>query len=474
MDQESRQPPLGLPERLRLPALLFLAVAVPLAGFMAVKVPGTSFQKKEATLAIFDYFIWPALVLVLVCRWRRRGWGGALRSLAGAPAAGWFLALLALWSGLLWPRLGGLDPLGLTAVGKKLLPVLEYGAIGFLVFAELGREARARQWALAVLAGVSGIAVIYGAVQYFGGGHDFQVGSFFGNRNALGAFLAVAVPFFAVAALTCRGWGWRAAYGVLAAAGTLLATTGGALLGIACGVLAGAALAGRRQAGTAFGALVLLLMFGQCLPRRNIGAALESLRVERTCPKTGEKLLAMRYLRAGAEINVLRAPFRKNGPEVNLLFGLGPGGYDRSKRFRPSLGARESGQTDNVDNYDVLADEPGTFNLFGVAAAEMGILGLVGFLWLFFSYARSTLTSWRAAPEGGLERSLALGAFAALVGAAVVSPFGSAWVRGAGPLLVMLVGLAAGAMTPARAPADIPEDDFATRVIPAPSGNETL
>jgi O-antigen ligase len=337
-------------------------------------------------------------------------------------------------------------------VGKRLLPLVEYGLLAFIVVGELCASERARKLAARVLAAAVGVALLYGAVHYFGSRHAFFVGSFFGersggsefipNRNAFGAFLAVAVPFFAVLALSADCWKWRAVGGGVAALGTLLAATGGAVLGLVCGVLVGGALAGRLRAAIAAGALLVLLGLGGLLPRGNLTAALDSVRAERTCPKTGEKLLAMRYLRAGAEINVLRAPLRKSEPEGKLFFGLGPGGYDRIKPYRPSLGEREAGETDKVENYDALADEPGTFNLFGVAGAEMGILGVLGFVWFFAFCAGGAVRAWREADRGSLTSACALGALAAVVGAAVASPWSSVWIRGSGPLLAVLAAMA--------------------------------
>jgi len=436
-----RTPP-PLLEHLRLAALLLLVVSVVLAGWIPIPIPGTMFQHRRATLALFDVLLWPALALVLFCRCREAGWRGIWRSLGRAPVAGWFLVALAVWSGLVWQRAAGAAPLGYTAVGKKLMPLVEYGLVGFVVFAELARGERARKWALAALSGAFGLCLVYGAAQYFVRAHDFEVGSFLGNRNALGAFLAAAVPFFAVMAVSSRGWEWRIAGGVLAGAGTLLAITAGAVLGIICGVLVGTALAGRRRWAIACASLLALLALGQLLPRRNLSAALESARLVRK-DQEGNSYLAMRYLRAGYEVNILRAGLRAGGGDMKrYFFGLGPGGYGRDwGRFRPQLDERGIGETDEVANYDVLANEPGTFNLFGVAGAELGLLGVLGFLWLFAFYARTALKAWRRAPEGNLNRAVALAAFAAAVGAFVASPFSSVWIRGAGPLLILLVGL---------------------------------
>ncbi len=446
-------------KNVRLVALVLLVLSIPLAGFVGVKVPGAVHQKKMATLALFDVLIWVCLAVVVLCRFMRGGAKGVLRMSCAAPLAAWCLIGLSLWSGIIWPRCSSaLDPVGMTSVAKSLLPLVEYGILGFIVFGELVAGERERRAGLLALSIATGVALIYGGIQYFGSSDVFYVGSFFGgrelfsggNRNALGAFLAVSVPFFAVMAVGSRAWEWRVLYAVLAAVGVLLVTSGGAVLAIVCGALLGAVLLGKRQGGIIALGLVVLLGLGQVLPRENLRTGLDSIRVTRACPKDskilniakGEPLLALRYVRAGAEINVLRAPLREIDPVPGLFFGFGPGGYDRTKRLRPQLRERPAGQTDNLANFDVLANEPNTFNLFGVAAAELGLLGLICFLWLFAACGRRCLEAWKKAPEDGLEKVLALAALAAVVGGTVVSPFSSVWIRGSGPLLVMLVAFA--------------------------------
>jgi len=439
----------ALLERLRLPALAVLAAAAPLGAWLKLGVPLAG-VKGAVAVGAFDLAVWPALALVVLLRLLREGPRGVLRLAARAPSAGWLLLALAAWSGLAWPRLAGTPPVALAAVAKELVQIAEYGVVALVVAAELaGDDGRGRRMALGILGALAGVIVIWGAAQYFGGRSDFEVGSLLGNRNALGAFLAVMVPFAAALALGrsgCCCW-WNAAWGLLAAGGTLLALSGGAVLGIACGTLAGAALLGRRKLAVAAAALVVFLAAGQALGRHNLSAALDSVRLERKNPRTGEMVLALRYLRYGSELNVLRLGL--SGEQAGkLCFGLGPGGYDREKTFRPNLDSRfveTSGQTDTPENYDVLANEPNSFDLWLGQGAQLGALGLLGFLWLFAWFSGAALRSWRrSAPEDPL-RTVAAGAFGAAVGAAAAGVFTSPWIQGAGPVLVMLVALALGA-----------------------------
>lgn len=431
-----------------LPFALVLA-AVCLSAEPQLALPGAVHEHREATLTFFDLTVWLAAGLVLLARFRAGGWRSAGRCLGRAPAAAWLLAALTVWSALVWPRLAGGEPVGPAACGRKLLPVVEYGVLVFAVFCPPAWDGRARRWALSAMIAALAAVEFVGLVEYFSPGPDFGVGSLAGNRNALGALLAAATPFCAALALAAGGARrWRLCWGALAAGGALLAATAGAVLGIACGALAGAALLGRRRLALAAGALALVFALGQLLPRHNLSAALEGARPVRRCPRTDQPLLAVRWLRAGYELRVLEASLR----EPRYFFGLGAGGYGRQKsRFKPDLDDRPAGQTDNPENFDVLTDEPGTFNLFLVAGAEMGLLGVLGFLWLFAAFGARALASWRESGAAGdaLGRALAAGAFAAVVGAAAASPFGSVWVRGAGPTLAVIVALAA---RPAPAP----------------------
>jgi hypothetical protein len=450
--------------RLRLGALVVLVASVPLGGWIGVPVPGTVHQHEPARLAVFDVLIWPALALVLLARYMRSGPRGVLEAARRVPLAACFLVLLAAWAGLVWPRLAGAEPPGLTALAKKMVPLLEYGLAAFVVFGELVDDEKARRLALGTLSAAFGVLLVCAAVHYFSSCHPFWVGGFLGskgaernepgtllaavmpylggNRNALGAFLAVAVPFFAVVAVRSKGWEWRAMYGTLAAVGVLLATTAGAILGLALGTLLGCGLAGRRQGLVACGALAALLALGELLPRHNLGQALDSVRVTRKDAE-GTRYLSVRYLRAGYEVNVVRAGLRRREPgDWRYLFGVGPGAYGRDRqRFRLRLDERPPGETDKVENFDVLSDEPESFNLFGVAAAETGLLGVFGFAWLLACFAARALSAWRRPAGGALAESIALGALAAAVGALVVSPFTSVWIRGSGPLLAMLVAV---------------------------------
>jgi hypothetical protein len=448
----------SLLEKLRIPALVVLAAAAPLGAWLGpcFHVSGT---KTSIFLGAFDLVLWPALVLVLALRLWTDGPLGVLRAIRRAPLAGWWLLAVAAWSGLAWPRIAGGEPLSLAGVAKELIQITEYGLVGLVVAAELVRdEDRARRAVLGTLAAACGIVLAVGAVQYFTGTatrSDFGVGALFGNhnldgeflpnRNAFGAFLAVLVPFAAAVALGrsgCCCW-WNGVWGILAAAGTLLALSGGAVLGIVCGTLAGAAVLGRRKLALAVLGLLALLAVGQMLPRRNLSKAFDSVSFVRVNPhKTEEeKVLALRYLRYASELTVLSKGLSGKEGSGKLFFGLGPGGYDREKNYRPVLDDRfqVAGQTDVPENYDVLANEPHSFDLWLGQGAQLGVLGLAGFLWLFAWWGAAALRAWRRASGDDPMRAVAAGAFAAVIGAAVAGVFTSPWIQGVGPLLVVLV-----------------------------------
>ena len=450
----------ALLEKARVPALMILAAAAPLGAWLGVplKQAGT---KTVTFIGAFELVIWPALVLVLATRLIQDGPAGVFRALRRAPAAGWWLLALAAWSGLAWPRIvgDGAQNASFFAVAKELVQMAEYGLVAFVVTAELIREdERARRSLLAVLGAAFGLALAVGAVQYFSlsGRTAFQVGSVFGshggdgaflpNSNAFGAFLAIMVPFAATLALGrsgCCCW-WNAVWGLLAAGGALLVLSGGGLLGVVCGALAGAAVLGRRRLALAFLALIAVLAIGQALPRRNLSTAVASVSPVRVNPRNGEKVLAVRYLRYASELTVLSKGLScdRSG---KFFFGLGPGSYAGEKLYRPELDGRFTnavGETDAPENFDVLANEPNSFDLWLGQAAQLGILGLAGFLWLFAWWAGAALRSWKRTTAEDPMRPLAAAAFAAVVGAAAAGAFGSPWIQGVGPLLGMAVAMA--------------------------------
>jgi hypothetical protein len=454
----------ALLERLRLPLLCLLAASAPLGAWLGFHLPQPG-TKTVFFLGAFDLVVWPALLVVLLSRVLADGPLGVVRALWRAPLAGWLLVGLVLWSGLAWPRIVGLrftgdEPVSILAVAKEFVQTAEYAVVGLVVAAELIRaEARARRAVLGVLAASCVLVLAVGAVQYFRleGRTDFQVGALFGNhsgegtflpnRNAFGAFLAVAVPFAATLALGrsgCCCW-WNLLWGLIAAAGVLLTLSGGALLGIVCGALAGAAVLGRRKLALAAAALALLVAAGQVLPRRNLSKAVAAVSPVRENPRNNERVLAVRYLRYASELTVLARGLSGQEGAGKLFFGLGPGGYGRENNFRPNFDSRfvdTVGQTDVPENYDVLANEPNSFDLWLGQAAGLGVLGLLGFLWLFAWWGGAALRCWRRTGLDDPLRAAAAGAFAAVVGAAAAGVFTSPWIQGAGPTLVMIVATA--------------------------------
>ncbi|HOX07297.1 MAG TPA: hypothetical protein PK280_12910 [Planctomycetota bacterium] len=453
----------ALLERLRLPLLCLLAASAPLGAWAGyhLEQPGT---KTAFFLGAFDLVVWVALAAVLLSRFLSAGVLGVFRALWRAPLAGWLLAALVLWSGLVWPRMVGArfsgdEPASVLAVLKELLQTAEYAVAALVAAAELIRfEDRARRAALASVAGACVLIMAVGVVQYFSGRSDFQVGSLLGghsgageflpNRNAFGAFLAVMVPFAATMALgragVCCCW-WNLGWAGLAAAGVLLVLSGGALLGVVAGCLAGAAVLGRRKLALAAAALAVLLAAAQALPRHGLSAAVESVHPVRRNPRDGEPLLAVRYLRYASELTVLSRGLSGGEGAWKLFFGLGPGGYGREKNLRPNLDSRFAetvGQTDVPENFDVLANEPNSFDLWLGQAAVLGLPGLACLLWLFAWWGGAALRTWKRSGLDSPERSVAAAAFAAVVGAALAGIFTSPWIQGAGPTLVVLVAAA--------------------------------
>jgi hypothetical protein len=451
VSQANPPPTVTAINRLAYILLVLLAVSIPLAGIFSLQVPGLSSPKRPVGLSAFDLLLWIAFVFVCLREmffvkadpdidpgggWLRRG----LKLFRGVSLAAPVLCLIILISGILWPKFFG----GQVAYGaslKSLIKLAEYAVAVFVVVPGLLRAGGSRKAAeTALVLGVLA-AVITAWVQYCSSGPDVFVGGFFGeshglgaNRNALGVFLAVAVPFMVVRAFQVNGHLRFLYIGTSVLAIPLLASPAG-MIGVAGGLLLAAVLLKRKQASLLIAGALALFSLCQLLPRHGISQAWASLAVTKTCPQTGDKLVAMRYVRLATEWRVLKSGTIKGN--WRRSFGLGPGGYRRDgNNFKPlDMREREPGQTDNVKHFDILADEPGTFNMFGVFALELGLPGLLCFCWLFGCWMLRPLRRLKCSQEGGL----ALAVLAAITGGLLAAPFASLWIKGSGPLLAFLI-----------------------------------
>ncbi len=128
---------------------------------------------------------------------------------------------------------------------REILQLIEYFLVAFAVFLNAA-EPGDLKLLLAAFAAATGIIILWAGVQYLACDSALNVRAGFVNRNALGAYLAMALPLLYGVALYVPCWGTRLLLLVLVAAGLAANLSGGAVLAtlVALGVLS--ALRGQR------------------------------------------------------------------------------------------------------------------------------------------------------------------------------------------------------------------------------------
>lgn len=424
-------------------------VAVVAFGAMpiAVDIPVYTVGKRSIAVTPYDILIWLSVLLLAV--------SGTNRLRRKLPAFnGWAKSVLwALWPGLLIIAAGLLSGLsGVTSkalFAKTVFQATEYLVVTPLVFLALLQEERWRDrafWALTLGCMVCIVSIsVYTPLNQVAAGkiHPHVVGGLLGNRNTYGIFMAVALCLLAGWAnpLSARRTGkfprvWRLLPGVLLpflASYPVLAA--GPLAAIVLGLTVTYARA--HKAGALYGVvLVVWLIWGadnvalRTYRGRTLAESVQVYRLHRSGEDGREQVRhTVRYYRWAANLNLIRD---------NPLLGVGWGQYQNGIKDYYSGIPRPPGTTGISALWDIESDEPFTFSWFWVTACETGLIGLAA-LGLFFAemLARSCrlLSSATAIRAPGV-----CGAVVALILAGLwTSPF----VRGAGPLLGVLIAVSA-------------------------------
>ena len=313
------------------------------------------------------------------------------------------------------------------AWGSGMREFLQLGAYfvgGWLVFANCITTRRRLRAAVDLFSIVVAAIVVVALYQYRGAvkGNVFEVGGSFGNRNVLGAFLAISLPFvFALALYEKRLW-------------QRFTLSGGALIAIAVALLF---VAGAKSQKALLGVLIAtalaltLLPDTLYLPRHSdivissVNPYLSNNFLDRRKGEPEpyeEPVVATRYKRWYA------ASRRIQDPAASLL-GAGPGKYSQTVAAYYGSVEKPSGDTDHVPGFNIEADEPDTFNMYLVTCVEAGPLALVALIWVGVLFlGRNLRNHGKSGDEFG--KALALGAAGALVGAAVCAVFSNILVRG--------------------------------------------
>ncbi len=425
----------------------WLGVATVFSMPLAVSLPLPFLVKRELRLTAFDPLVWSCALLLLawwrlgperrplqplVLKWLRCVWPGALLILVGIVSV---------------TQIDILDGKALKLVAKTAFQWGEYLLVAPLVFLTLMENSSWRRRALWGLCGgviVSIVPIVWLSPldQVFAGQvHPHAVGGLLGNRHTYGLFMAVALCLLV-------SWAWqekRAAGGAASAwwlvPGFLLpflalypysaaATLGAALLGLA--------IVYQRECRCGFIMLPLFLAWlfwmGDAQEQAGRRAVLvSSVQTFHTVKPPGailpENLLAMRVYRCSANLNMIaKKPW----------LGVGWGQYQsQRKKYYGTLNLPE-GNTRRQELFDVEADEPFTYSWFFLTASELGLLGLAALsIYLAELLARAL---GRAGARPCLAASGVIGAVAALL---VAGLWTSPMVRGAGPLLGLLLAVSA-------------------------------
>jgi O-antigen ligase len=304
--------------------------------------------------------------------------------------------------------------------GKELLQYIGYFIVAFLVFRNPPTNFRERQLHLIMFFAASTVVILVGLVHYFDTVvSPFFIGATFENRNVLGGYLALSLPFltcFVIYApkLVFRIWG-----AILLVGGAIICLTGGAWLGILIS-LALIGLSRDRLVGITLVTTVLAIVLAATsfLPRDNLSEIGTSIALYN---EHGQPV--KRYPEWQAATKLIKA---------NTLLGVGLGNYQRNigQYYGQVPSGAHKTKPDSQNLYLVLAATA------GVPAVFLFALGLLQLIW-------TTMRTPLHAPDRQNITLLAAGSgLLAFTIAAIWSPL---LVRGIGiPLAFLLAEAARG------------------------------
>lgn len=310
---------------------------------------------------------------------------------------------------------------------KELVQYIGYFMVAFLVFRNPPTSFRDRQLHLIMYFTTTTIVILIGLVHYFDTAiNPFLIGATFENRNVLGGYLALTLPF-----LTCfmiygpklvfRIWG-----AVLLLGGAVICLTAGAWLGILIS-LALIGLSRGRLVAIALVALVLAIMLAATsfLPRDNLSEIGTSIAMynERGQP-------VKRYPEWQAATKLVKA---------NAILGVGLGNYQRhiGQYYGQVPSGAHKTKPDSQNLYLVLAATA------GVPAVFLFALGLLQLIWI-------TMRTPLHTPDHETITLLAAGS--GLLAFAIAAIWSPLLVRGIGIPLAFLLAEAARSLQSGKPP----------------------
>ncbi|MDD4101827.1 MAG: O-antigen ligase family protein [Kiritimatiellae bacterium] len=305
------------------------------------------------------------------------------------------------------------------AAVKDFAQYVAYFIVGSMLFESFLRDGsqRTRQ-ALTVLAAATVAVLALALVQYLGSGDDpLAVRGTFGNRNVLGGFLALALPFCCAGLMGASKIAVKAVCAVMLAAGMAVNLSAASYFAVALVVLCMSVAKGARWFLPV--AAGLLLWQNAVLPRLPRENDLVHYRSVALYDEGGEP--ERRYPEWQAAYSLVL---------TNPWTGVGPGNYQKQIGQYYAQVPRRTGPA-----------EPDTQNLYLVLAASLGLPGLLCFLAvLTYAVAAAFGSVAGAAPED--KRWHVWGAAGALGAFAITAIWHPLLVRGIGLPLVFVLALA--------------------------------
>ncbi|NOZ24113.1 MAG: O-antigen ligase family protein, partial [Planctomycetes bacterium] len=368
---------------------------------------------------------------------------------------------------------------------KELLQYIEYFILGYLIIANNADTEKSFRRIVRLLILTSTIVITVAMFQYWSSycpcvkdtagklgplsgpltrllhvdkGDAMGIRGTFSNRNVLGAYLALMLPFLwgiALAhkkglAIVTRTWAV-----ILTVAGLSVMTSGGAMLAVLFSILAITFIRDEKFF-SILAVLVLVFAIGAGLflksklqrleakyaARPNITMLQDSIKLfkQSDAAKRGYGW-QQRYVEWQAAVNAIT---------VHPIFGVGVGNYQQ-----------------NINQYygEILKPaenymEADAMNGLLVLAMTMGIPGLVAFLWILFKFQKFGAQGFSLLPAS-LEKGFALGIYGAMTSVLIASLFTNVLVRGVGIVFVILLALAGQVndLSPDEAPEEPKEGD---------------
>ena len=392
--------------------------------------------KKAPHLAPADVLIWIAGALLLVRIILRRD----LRVLKRLPVAGVLLTVLAVLS----MRFAANK---LTAVAD-VIQFVDYFVVLMLLFTVILTTRDRVQLVVMLWLAVGSIVAVWALVHYLDPDRGaLDVSGPFLNRNVLGGYLAMLLPFAWGLMLHSRKPAAIAQSAVLVGVGLVVMLAGGPWLAAMLGILVVSTVRSAKLLPAALAALLILWLFIlPALPRDNARTLVASVYAYDKTQTIDERRYSKRYIRWQACVRFLAPSYIvQDGDVYHSSLTMTRSKHVRYLLLGYGIGNYEAGLDEffaDLPKPNVNMTEPDTQNLYLVLAFSVGLPAALAFLWLVGAHMRRAAVGYRKTSDP-LLRGVLLGCLGALVGCLVANVFTETLVRGSGPAMILVLALAA-------------------------------